>query len=104
EHLRPDQANMLAELGGRMLPPGLWQELAGLEQEKKIIEPRIRSPRAPPDIAARYGVRPPKAVILFGPPGTGKTSFAKGISSRLGWPFVELFPSRLGAGGKWGRG
>ena len=36
-------------------------------------------------------------MILFGPPGTGKTSFAKAISSRLGWPFVELFPSRLAA-------
>ncbi|KZS67212.1 ATP-binding protein [Mycobacterium ostraviense] len=97
ELLRPDQANVLAELGGRLLPPGLWQDLAGMEQEKQIIEQRIIAPLAHPEIADRYGVRPPKAVILFGPPGTGKTSFAKGISSRLGWPFVELFPSRLAA-------
>jgi SpoVK/Ycf46/Vps4 family AAA+-type ATPase len=33
--------------------------------------------------------------VLFGPPGTGKTSFARGAASQLGWPFVELFPSRL---------
>jgi transitional endoplasmic reticulum ATPase len=33
--------------------------------------------------------------VLFGPPSTGKTTFAKGAASRLGWPFVELFPSRL---------
>jgi transitional endoplasmic reticulum ATPase len=102
EHLRPDQANMLAALGGRMLSPGLWHELAGMEQEKQIIEQRIIAPLAHPDIADRYGVRPPKAVILFGPPGTGKTSFAKGISSRLGWPFVELFPSRLAAAAEGG--
>ncbi|WP_255397716.1 ATP-binding protein [Mycobacterium sp. 852002-51163_SCH5372311] len=97
EHLRPEQANVLAELGGRLLPPGLWQELAGMEQEKQIIEQRIIAPLTHLDVAERYGVRPPKAVILFGPPGTGKTSFAKAISSRLGWPFVELFPSRLAA-------
>lgn len=97
EHLRPDQANVLAALGGRLLTPGLWQQLVGMEQEKRIIEQRIIAPLAHPDVADRYGVRPPKAVILFGPPGTGKTSFAKAISSRLGWPFIELFPSRLAA-------
>ncbi|MGH3560618.1 MAG: ATP-binding protein, partial [Mycobacterium sp.] len=50
-----------------------------------------------PDVAQRYGVSPPKSVILFGPSGTGKTSFAKAVAGRLGWPFVELFPSRLAA-------
>jgi hypothetical protein len=37
--------------------------------------------------------------VLFGRPGTGKTTFAKGIASRLGWPFVEIEPPRLGAQG-----
>ncbi len=33
--------------------------------------------------------------MLFGPPGTGKTTFARAIGGRLGWPFVALFPSCL---------
>ena len=102
EHLGPDQANLLDELGGMIVPPGLWGALAGMEYEKQIIERRIVDPLAHPEVAERYGVSPPKAVILFGPPGTGKTSFAKAIASRLGWPFVELFPSRLAAIGPGG--
>ena len=102
EHLGPDQANLLEELGGRITPPGLWDDMAGMEYEKQIIERRIVDPLGHPEVAERYGVSPPKAVILFGPPGTGKTSFAKAISSRLGWPFVELFPSRLAATGSGG--
>ncbi|WP_354637633.1 ATP-binding protein [Kitasatospora camelliae] len=98
EHLAASDAGLLAQLGGRMLPPGLWDALAGMEREKQAIERRIVLPLAEPMVAERYGVRPPKAVILFGPPGTGKTSFAKAVASRLGWPFVEIFPSRLAAG------
>ncbi|WP_433634615.1 ATP-binding protein [Nocardia sp. CA-120079] len=97
EPLAPAQASLLSELGGRLLPPGLWQSMAGMDREKEIIERRIVLPLSNPDVAERYRVRPPKSVILFGPPGTGKTSFAKAVASRLGWPFIELFPSRLAA-------
>ncbi|MFF3410819.1 ATP-binding protein [Streptomyces sp. NPDC002742] len=98
EHLGASDAGLLAELGGRVQPQGLWSSLAGMEREKEAIERRIVLPLAEPALADRYGVRPPKAVILFGPPGTGKTSFARAVASRLEWPFVELFPSRLAAG------
>jgi GNAT superfamily N-acetyltransferase len=87
----------LSELGGRMLRPGLWESLGGMKTEKELIERRVILPLANTKVADRLGVVPPVGIVLFGPPGTGKTSFAKGIASRLGWPFVELFPSRLGA-------
>ena len=95
ERLGAGDAGLLTELGGRILPRGLWASLAGMREAKDAIERRIVLPLAEPEAAERHGVRPPKAVILFGPPGTGKTSFAKAVASRLSWPFVELFPSRL---------
>ncbi|MEY9929808.1 transitional endoplasmic reticulum ATPase [Catenulispora sp. GP43] len=95
ERLGAGDAGLLNELGGRILPRGLWAGLAGMREAKDAIERRIVLPLAEPEAAERHGVRPPKAVILFGPPGTGKTSFAKAVASRLSWPFVELFPSRL---------
>ena len=73
----------LSDVGGRVIPPGLWDELRGMEEAKEIIERRVILPLERPELAGRHGVVSPKAIILFGPPGTGKTTFAKGIASRL---------------------
>jgi transitional endoplasmic reticulum ATPase len=89
----------LARLGGRIVGPGLWQELQGLEAAKELIERRVILPLAEPQLAARHAVAPPKAFVLFGPPGSGKSTFGMGFASRLGWPFVEIEPSRLGGQG-----
>jgi SpoVK/Ycf46/Vps4 family AAA+-type ATPase len=92
-----EELRSLAELGGRMLPRDLWEGVGGMQREKELLERRLVMPLAKPEMADEYGVVPPKAVVLFGPPGTGKTTFAKAIASRLDWPFVEVFPSRLAA-------
>jgi hypothetical protein len=89
----------LEELGAHMMHPGLWDELRGLDEPKQIIERRVILPLAEPSLAARHGVSPPRAIVLFGPPGTGKTTFAKGIASRLNWPFVEIEASEIAGEG-----
>ncbi|KUN75983.1 ATP-binding protein [Streptomyces griseoruber] len=95
--LPPQTADMLSSLGAELPTGGLWQEVAGMEREKQLIERRLVLPLAHPDLAAEHGVELPRAVMLFGPPGTGKSTFAHAIAGRLGWPFLELFPARLAA-------
>lgn len=82
-------------LGGQMVPPGLWDQLEGMEEAKRLIERRVILPLEEPALAARHGVSTPRAIVLFGPPGTGKTTFVKGVASRLGWPFVPIEPAEL---------
>ncbi|WP_026551553.1 GNAT family N-acetyltransferase [Arthrobacter sp. H20] len=94
------EMGLLSELGGRLMPRNLWNNVGGMQREKELLERRLVLPLANPDLAEQYGVVPPRAVMLFGPPGTGKTTFAKAIASRLEWPFVEVFPSRLASDSK----
>ncbi len=59
----------LEELGAHLISPGLWDELRGLDEAKQVIERRVILPLAEPQLAARHGVAPPRAIVLFGPPG-----------------------------------
>jgi MoxR-like ATPase/GNAT superfamily N-acetyltransferase len=99
EPLRPTAFSTLERWGGELIAPARWESFNGLSMQREIVEQRLLGPLIETDLASRFGVVAPSAMLLFGPPGTGKTSFAKAVAGRLGWPFVELLPSKLGANG-----
>jgi SpoVK/Ycf46/Vps4 family AAA+-type ATPase len=98
EPIAPTAMRIVDQYGGEILSADLWNLVAGMHEEKKIIDGRVVAPLADPSTAERVGVKAPATVLLFGPPGTGKTTFAKAIAGRLGWPFIELLPSKLESG------
>jgi len=99
----PEELAIVERFGGQVPASGLWQSMKGFSAVKEILERRVVAPLGHTELADRLGLRPPTAVLLFGPPGTGKTSFARAVASRLSWAFVELHPSLLGRGAEGAR-
>ena len=99
EPLRPTAFSILERWNGELIDKSRWESFSGLTMQRDIVEQRLLAPLIEADLATHFGVIAPSAMLLFGPPGTGKTSFAKAVAGRLGWPFVELLPSKLGAQG-----
>lgn len=97
EPLVPSEVSVVDEWGGALVDEEAWELVAGMTTEKSLIDARIIAPLADPVAARTIGLHAPATVMLFGPPGTGKTTFARAIAGRLGWPFVELLPSKLAA-------
>ncbi len=95
EPLTPSAVGILEAWGGELIDEMSWSLIAGMTEVKGLIEERIVRPIQQVDLARVFGLQVPSTVMLFGPPGTGKTSFARAVAGRLGWPFVELLSSKL---------
>ena len=75
-------------------PDVQWDDIAGLEFAKKTIKEIIIWPMLKPEFFS--GIRsPPKGLLLFGPPGTGKTMIAKAIASQSKSMFFNISASSL---------
>ena len=99
EFLKHQRGKILKELGAQILSRELWDTISDSQPPKQLVQRRIILPLMEEGLSLKHGVVPPKAIVFFGPPGTGKTHFAKAIAGILSWRFIEIVPSMLMADG-----
>lgn len=86
---------LLKSLDARMYPSELWATIADSQPPKQIVNQRIILPLTAVELARKHAVIPPRTIIFFGPPGTGKTHFVRAIAAVLQWWYIEVSPSDL---------
>lgn len=65
------------------VPDVSYEDIGGLSRQIEQIRDAVELPFLHPEIYLEYGLRPPKGVLLYGPPGNGKTLIAKAVANSL---------------------
>ncbi|MEM4366466.1 MAG: CDC48 family AAA ATPase, partial [Candidatus Woesearchaeota archaeon] len=65
-----------------------WESIGGLEGVKQELKEAVEWPLKYPDSFKRLGVKPPKGILLYGAPGTGKTLLAKAVATESEANFI----------------
>ncbi|KAK1349744.1 regulatory subunit 4 of 26S proteasome [Hamiltosporidium tvaerminnensis] len=76
-------------------PTETYQDVGGLETQIQEIKESVELPLTNPEIFEEMGIKPPKGVILYGLPGTGKTLLAKAVANQTSATFLRIVGSEL---------
>jgi SpoVK/Ycf46/Vps4 family AAA+-type ATPase len=99
EFMTYQRKDILAEMGAQTISREVWDTISDSQPPKKLVQRKIILPLTEKNLSEKHGVVPPKTIIFFGPPGTGKTHFVKAIAGILSWWYIEIAPSMLMAEG-----
>lgn len=67
-----------------------WTDIGGLKNVKQQLVEAVEWPLKTPEIFSRLGIKPPKGILLFGPPGCGKTMLARAVATESEANFITI--------------
>ena len=82
------------EFSSKVEGPG-FSAIAGMDDLKRQMSEEVIEPLHNPEEYNRYGVTIPNGMLLYGPPGCGKTFFAKHFAEEVGFNFMQVTPATL---------
>jgi transitional endoplasmic reticulum ATPase len=72
------------------IPDVKWNNIGGLSEVKRKLKEAIEWPLKYPDLFTKIGIRPPTGLLLYGPPGCGKTLLAKAVATESEANFISI--------------
>lgn len=91
-----DEANpLLNVMKVDKAPTETYNDVGGLETQIREIKEAVELPLTHPELYEEIGIKPPKGVILYGEPGTGKTLLAKAVANETSATFFRVVGSEL---------
>lgn len=76
-------------------PSETYGDIGGLESQIQEVREAVELPLMHPELYEEMGIKPPKGVILYGAPGTGKTLLAKAVANQTSATFLRIVGSEL---------
>jgi 26S proteasome regulatory subunit T2 len=76
-------------------PTESYADIGGLESQIQEVREAVELPLLHPELYEEMGIKPPKGVILYGAPGTGKTLLAKAVANSTSATFLRIVGSEL---------
>jgi len=76
-------------------PKVSYNDIGGLDKQLQELREAIELPLKHPELFEKVGIEPPKGVLLYGPPGCGKTLMAKAIAREVNATFIRVVGSEL---------
>lgn len=76
-------------------PDVSYSDIGGLDEQIREVRETVEMPLTRPEIFERIGIEPPKGVLMYGAPGTGKTLLAKAVASQTKATFIRIVGSEL---------
>lgn len=72
------------------VPTVHWDDIGGLEDVKQELKEAVEWPIKNPEMFTRLGIRPPKGILLYGPPGCGKTLLARAVATESEANYITI--------------
>ncbi|MHA1211847.1 MAG: proteasome-activating nucleotidase [Candidatus Heimdallarchaeota archaeon] len=72
-----------------------YEDIGGLEEQILELRETVELPLTKPELFEKVGITPPKGVMLYGAPGTGKTLLARAVAHETNATFIRVIGSEL---------